>query len=399
MKEMEKNFGINNIHWNSCCNITLWAIMVVCSFVSSQAVKAQTDSLKLMKLNTDFSRNFKENFKDNRSGGFKGSFDESFMEQQNGKGELKLNEEAIKMITFDFMPNTNESNKPLEAPLEKSWMKFKQDLDVPVSLMDTTRVRKPEGYIRMLPYSIWTKFGEDPVYDVMVFGKQKEYKITWTLNPFREYSENYGLSIPPSAGMISDGIMMKGLGLTIRNLDFIGFIYDNFTKRGRMLKHNQKHATAWKNYIGYQPTLSDSLKFPTFYNGLTGPVFVYNSKDSMHIASPAPSFEELPDSVKAEIEVVIATKRDSLRTEYLEKANEEADKERKSKRVKRSRKVKEARTARKDKERKEKLKEKEEKMLEELPGSMDDLYEYMRKKEARESEEREKKKKEKELEI
>ena len=191
---MKKNI-CTNIYLNNCYNITIWTIMAICSFVSSQTVKAQTDSLKLMKLNTDFSKNFKENFKDNRSGGFKGSFDEDFREQQNGKGELKLNEEAIKMITFDFMPNSNESNKPLEAPLEKSWMKFKQDFDVPISLTDTTKVRKPEGYIRMLPYSIWTKFGEDPVYDVMVFGKQKEYKITWTLNPFREYSENYGLSI------------------------------------------------------------------------------------------------------------------------------------------------------------------------------------------------------------
>lgn len=35
-------------------------------------------------------------------------------------------------------------------------------------------VKKPKGYIRMCPYSIWTKRGEDPVYDVTVEGRPPE---------------------------------------------------------------------------------------------------------------------------------------------------------------------------------------------------------------------------------
>lgn len=327
------------------------------------------NNIVAQKLNTDFKKDFKNDKTDS---------------------EIKLNEEAIKLIKFDFMPEMNsEATKPLDAPLKKSWMEFKADLAVPKSLTDTTKVRKPKGYIRMLPYSIWTKFGEDPVYDVMVFGKkEKDYEITWTFNPFGDEDGNYGRSIAPSAGMISDGVMMKGAGVAIGNLDILGFIYNNLTPRGRMLQHNRKHANAWKIYQTYQPTLADSLKFPTFYSGMTMPVFDYskNGKDTAIIGN----LPVLSDSARAEIEMVVALRKDSLRNEYLEKANEEADKERKPDRVRRNFRwnVKRANEAKKIKDEKEELKAREEKMIEELPGSMDSIYIYMRKKEKREAEER-----------
>lgn len=354
-------------------------VMTVCSFVIPQKTIAQTDSLSNIKINTDFQKEFSYNKK---------------------QGELKLNEEAIKLIKFDFMSSgENDNLKPMEAQMEKPWMNFKQDFAVPINLTDTTKVRKPGGYIRMLPYSIWTKFGEDPVYDVMVFGKKKEYKISWTLNPFRDFDDNYGLSIAPSAGIISDGLRMRGAGIAIGNLDIIGFLYNNLSRHGRMIQHNKKHANAWKTYIGYQPTLSDSLKFPTFYNGLTGPIFIYNPKDSMHIATGNPEYEEIPDSISEEIKAIISTKRDSLRKEYLKNENEKADNDRKAKRIKRSssRAVKEARKARIEKEKS--AIRKEEEMRENLPDKMEDLYKYMREKVAKEIEEREKKRKEKEFEI
>ena len=359
-----------------CFGRIISTIVVICSFFTSQTVVAQTDSL--------FNTNIKNQFKNN-----------------NNIDEIKINEEAIKLIKFDFMPSLEEDlNKPLDAPLEKAWMKFRQDLNVPKNLTDTTKVRKPEGFIRMLPYSIWTKFGEDPVYDVMVFGNQKKYTMNWgnSFNPFRNFGDNYGLSMPVSAGMISDGMRIQGTGFAIGGLDIMGFFYYNFTKHGRTLKHNQKHANAWKSYIGYQPTLSDSLKLPTFYNGLLVPIFNYNPKDSAHTASPIVPFEELPDSVRYEIEMVISTKRDSLRTEYLEKENQEADKERKAQGVKKSsmKEVREAKKARKEKEKKAQM---EEKMIEDLPDNMDDLYKFMREKNAREAKEREKKRKERELRI
>lgn len=188
------------------------------------------------------------------------------MAQQQEK-ELQLNMDAVKMIQFDFNPTSKPENKPLEAPLNKKWMDFKVDLKVPRSLIDTTKVKKPEGYVRMEPYTIWTRFGEDPVYDVLVTGRPKKWEISWTLNPNQVYrDENYGRSLMPSTGRMYESVGgSAGVGIGIVGLDFIGFLYDNLSPRGRMLAHNRKHANAWKTYADYVPTAADSLKVPNFY--------------------------------------------------------------------------------------------------------------------------------------
>ena len=120
---------------------------------------------------------------------------------------------------------------------------------------------------------------------------------------------------------------------------------------------------------------------------MTVPVFDYSKAKDTAIVYDIPV---MTDSMKAEIEMVISTKRDTLRKVYLEKANKEADKEREPDKVKRNfrwevRKAKAAK-ARKDKE--DEMKANEEKMLEELPVSMDSIYIYMREKEKREAEKR-----------
>lgn len=188
------------------------------------------------------------------------------MAQQQEK-ELQLNMDAVKMIQFNFNPTSKPENKPLEAPLNKKWMDFKVDLKVPRSLIDTTKVKKPEGYVRMEPYTIWTRFGEDPVYDVLVTGRPKKWEISWTLNPNQVYrDENYGRSLMPSTGRVYRDLNAPiGPTFGIGGLDFIGFLYDNLSPRGRMLAHNRKHANAWKTYADYVPTAADSLKVPNFY--------------------------------------------------------------------------------------------------------------------------------------
>lgn len=311
-----------------------------------------------------------------------------FSQTEKKEEELKLNSEAIKLIQFNFNGQETLPEQELIEELQgRNWMKFKHDAYISLYKNDTTATGKKMRFIRMLPYSIWTKFGEDPVYDVMVFGKKKEYTISWTINPFGNYEENYGLSITPSAGSISDGMRIRGAGIAIGGLDIMGFIYNNLTARGRMLQHNRKHANAWKIYQKYQPTLADSLKFPTFYNGLTSPVFDYSvSKDTAIMQS----FPVLTDSMRAEIEMVITAKRDTIRKEYLEKANEEADKDRKPDRVKRNFRweVRKAKAAKQQKDKEDELKEKEQKMIDELSESMDSIYIYMRQKEEREAQKR-----------
>lgn len=188
------------------------------------------------------------------------------MAQQQEK-ELQLNMDAVKMIQFDFNPTSKPENKPLEAPLDKKWMDFKVDLRMPRNLIDTTKLWKPEGYIRMEPYTIWTRFGEAPVYDVLVTGRPKKWEISWTLNPNQVYrDENYGRSLMPSPGRMYESVGgSAGVGIGIDGLDFIGFLYDNLSPRGRMLAHNRKHANAWKTYADYVATAADSLKVPNFY--------------------------------------------------------------------------------------------------------------------------------------
>ena len=184
--------------------------------------------------------------------------------QQENNTELKLNQDAIKQIQFDFTQSVEEMSKPLDSPLEKKWMNFRTDIGIPRSLTDTTRVKKIIGYVRAEPYTIWTKFGEDPVYDVLVTGRPKEWKIYWTLNPFGPKKEEYGRSMRVMPGMnyarlvgpIGPSVVISG--------DINGALYDVLTARGRMLAHNRKHANAWKTYKDYQPTREDSLKFPTY---------------------------------------------------------------------------------------------------------------------------------------
>lgn len=236
------------------------------------------------------------------------------MAQQQEK-ELQLNMDAVKMIQFDFNPTSKPENKPLEAPLNKKWMDFKVDLKVPRSLIDTTKVKKPEGYVRMEPYTIWTRFGEDPVYDVLVTGRPKKWEISWTLNPNQVYrDENYGRSLMPSPGRMYESVGgSAGVGIGIDGLDFIGFLYDNLSPRGRMLAHNRKHANAWKTYADYVPTASDSMKVPNFYRRPA----VQRADTTRTMLSFQPAFSgapllpvyATPDSVKA---VQSAVKPDTL---------------------------------------------------------------------------------------
>ena len=236
------------------------------------------------------------------------------MGQQQEK-ELQLNMDAVKMIQFDFNPTIKPENKPLEAPLDKKWMDFKVDLRMPRNLIDTTKLWKPEGYIRMEPYTIWTRFGEDPVYDVLVTGRPKKWEISWTLNPNQVYrDENYGRSLMPSPGRMYESVGgSAGVGIGIDGLDFIGFLYDNLSPRGRMLAHNRKHANAWKTYADYVPTAADSLKVPNFYRYTAA----RKADTTRTVLSFQPAFSgapllpvyATPDSVKA---VQSAAKPDTL---------------------------------------------------------------------------------------
>lgn len=96
-------------------------------------------------------------------------------------------------------------------------MEFKADLSLPRSLIDTTRVRKPTGYIRLAPYSIWTKYGEEPVYDRTVEGRPKEQKIYWTFNPYRSYYNDDWSPTPSTGSMYQMNTSPVGPAICINN--------------------------------------------------------------------------------------------------------------------------------------------------------------------------------------
>ena len=66
-----------------------------------------------------------------------------------GDKEIKLNQEAVKSIQFNFAPDINEMHKPKMSE-EKPWMEFNKSL--PKNFNDTVQWRKPK-YIRLLPYA------------------------------------------------------------------------------------------------------------------------------------------------------------------------------------------------------------------------------------------------------
>lgn len=226
-----------------------------------------------------------------------------FAQTEQKEHELRINEEVIKMIQFDFSHSKDEQlNRQTEVPVEKKWLQFRENSAMPRSLIDTTTVKKITGYIRLEPYTIWTKFGEDPIYDVIPNGKKKEWAIHWSLNTNGINANQYQGS--------------GGVGVVIL-FDFNKLLYENFTKRGRAIKHNRKHANAWKTYSNYLPTISDRLKLPTFYNAQQAAA-AYNTTDTVTTTVS----NSIPDSIKAHTPVLSTkkvTQQESSFEDYIHK--------------------------------------------------------------------------------
>ena len=151
--------------------------------------------------------------------------------QQKKEGEIYINQEAVKSIEFNFMGQPEIMRPKPKMDETKSWMKFRKEL--PNNLTDTTTFNKGK-YIRLLPYSIWGKDTAD-----------KEYMMNDTLTiklNLKYLKEKYGYI--KSGGFDADK-----------------FLYENFTKRGRVIRRNRKRAKVWKTYENYTPTKEDHSKW------------------------------------------------------------------------------------------------------------------------------------------
>ena len=170
--------------------------------------------------------------------------------QRKKEGEIYINQEAVKSIEFNFMAQPDIMRPKPMMDETKPWMEFRKDL--PMNLTDTTTQRKKK-YIRMLPYSIW--------------GEEKLPEGYRPKNPSIKLKLNLD-NIKPLPGMGHGYRVLPGgmdQSVTPSNNPIGGFsadklLFENFTKRGRAIKRNQKKAKAWKIYKDYVPTKEDSLK-------------------------------------------------------------------------------------------------------------------------------------------
>lgn len=175
-----------------------------------------------------------------------------------GDGELKINTEAVKSIQFDFTPEKDPlKGTPLMSE-DRPWMKFIKDL--PKNFGDTTRWVRPT-YIRMTPYTPYTRWNEDPIRQMMTKTEEdslKRIRIYWKLNNITPDPSRMNGHVPVPAGM--DPTITPSSSPLVGGLDMDKVLFYNFTKRGRMLRRNRKRANAWKTYKDYLPTKQDTTK-------------------------------------------------------------------------------------------------------------------------------------------
>lgn len=109
--------------------------------------------------------------------------------QTNAEDEIKLNEEAVRSIVFDFSPDIRPEPK---ASVEKPWLEFSTEL--------------PKEFIR-------------------------------NERPELEMKMEFDMSMP------------NGNTQPLATFDADKLLFENFTKRGRAIKRNRKRAKAWKLFL------------------------------------------------------------------------------------------------------------------------------------------------------
>ena len=160
------------------------------------------------------------------------SVDDSLkIERQKDKEEIKLNQEAVNSIIFNYMD---------DAP----------------TILDAPQLNQHKRYL---------EFREDALKDRMYTKEQESRKrITMQLNPnshsdMYDVSENDIRNRPVAPSTKVNGAMPVGAGVSYA-FDAQKLLTENLTKRGRILRHNRRYANAWKHYLNDIPEKGDSVK-------------------------------------------------------------------------------------------------------------------------------------------
>ncbi|MGL4851669.1 MAG: DUF4858 domain-containing protein [Phocaeicola sp.] len=168
-----------------------------------------------------------------------------------GGNDIQINSDAVKAIEFNFTPKKEEwKGTPLVSE-EKPWMRFLDEL--PKNFGDTTKWRKPK-FIRLTPYTPYTKWYEDPVNDP-IFAIVDTMKIgKWILNIKPTLGIRNGFRVLPAGMDQSVTPSNNPLG----TFDADKALFETLTKRGRAIRRNREKAVAWKTYRDYLPTSKDT---------------------------------------------------------------------------------------------------------------------------------------------
>lgn len=204
----------------------------------------------------------------------------------NGEEELIINREAVNAIQWDVPSKKSPISQPLLKD-EKPWMEFRTDL--PSDFTEKTRLQ-PLKYIRLLPYSIFTRWNENPVDDVLSKSKQD------SLKRFTVHMKLFNLAPDPSR-MNGHVIVPEGMDPTVSpsasplltGLDIDKLLYESLTKRGRAIRRNREKAKAWKTYQAYIPNTHDTTRKDTALL-----LQVLRELDPLPVSSSSPLRSPLP---------------------------------------------------------------------------------------------------------
>ena len=175
--------------------------------------------------------------------------------QQKKEGEIYINQEAVKSIEFNFMGQPEIMKPKPKMDERKPWMEYRKD--IPKNFTDTTTWRK-QKYTRSTPYTPYTRYNEDPIYDRVLIKDTLSIRMKLNMDKIKPATGmGHGYRVVP--GGMDQSVTPSNNPITGFDADKI--LYENLTKRGRAIKRNKKKAKAWKTYKDYVPTKEDSLKW------------------------------------------------------------------------------------------------------------------------------------------
>lgn len=194
--------------------VRYWALLLLCTLccvpVNAQKRKTAGTGTKVQNLGADDSLKIK---------------------RQKDKGEIKLNQEAVNSIIFNYMD---------DAP----------------TILDAPKLDQHKKNL---------EFREDAIKDMVFIQEQESRKrVTMQLNPnshsdIYDVNENDVRNRPVTPTTKDNGTMLVGAGVRY-TFDAQKLLTENLTKRGRTLRHNRKYANAWKHYRDDIPEKGGAVK-------------------------------------------------------------------------------------------------------------------------------------------